>query len=163
MGGYGSGQYQSYDAKDTVEDSIILSIFEFTRAGIRWDSTCSGMITIGKSSMQFAVNDNQIRLVYRVSKGKYEGETFNYTIALARTVPNYGGYRLWWECPRCSKRCGKLYLAPSERRYLCRTCANVTYESTREMSRTKLLRYIQNFDKRLARSYQRAGLQYPPS
>jgi len=41
-------------------------------------------------------------------------------VSLTETVVNGGGKRLWFKCPKCGRRCGKLY--QSFEVYLCRKC-----------------------------------------
>lgn len=163
MGGYGSGKYQSYDAKDTVEESITLSIFKLSREGlITWGGSSRGMLTGGSScSMAYAFRDNTLMLQYTFKSGKFAGQEIRYPIKVTETHLHAGGRRIWWQCPACDRRCGKLYLAPGQKYYLCRGCANLTYQSTREMGQAKLWKYIQNFDQRLARRMQRAGVEWP--
>lgn len=163
MGGYGSGKYQSYDAKDRVEDSIILNIFKLYREGlITWGGNSRGMLTAGSScTMAYAFRNDTLMLQYTFRSGKFAGQEMRYPIRVTETQPNFGGRRLWWLCPACDRRCGKLYLAPGQKYYICRICANLTYQSTREMSQAKLWRYIQNFDGRLRRRLERAGIEWP--
>jgi hypothetical protein len=51
------------------------------------------------------------------------------TIYVETTKPNYGGVRLWWTCPDCGRRCGKLYMPGRPWRFACRLCHELTYES----------------------------------
>src|SRR5687768_6494646 len=55
------------------------------------------------------------------------------TVSLVSTVPNYGGLRWWFLCPRCGRRVGRLHLRPGL--FACRACHNLTYESA-QMSRS---------------------------
>ena len=63
MGGPGSGRWFRLDTpKDTVEDCVVLNIFELTREGtIAWDKTCTGTFTAGE-------------LHYGISSGKQPTE-----------------------------------------------------------------------------------------
>ena len=47
--------------------------------------------------------------------------------ALVRTRPPYGGVRWWFGCPRCGRRCGKLYLPPDRPDFACRICYRLRY------------------------------------
>jgi hypothetical protein len=59
-------------------------------------------------------------------------------IELLRTRPNYGGARWSLSCPLASEgecrgdRLLKLYLPPGERRFGCRKCHDLTYESSQQ-------------------------------
>jgi len=44
---------------------------------------------------------------------------------------NYGGIRIWFICPNCQKRVGKLFRKPLSENFFCRDCNNLTYLSTR--------------------------------
>jgi hypothetical protein len=50
-------------------------------------------------------------------------------VALDSTAPHYGGRRLWFLCPGCGVRTGRLYLPPGRDRFLCRGCHSLAYES----------------------------------
>ncbi len=56
----------------------------------------------------------------------YRGKSYSYSIQLTRTPCNYGNFRHWWLCPKCSKRVSVLYCAGA---YVCRHCLNVPYGS----------------------------------
>ena len=57
---------------------------------------------------------------------KHRGKHHSYNIELAKTSCNYGHYRHWWLCPKCSKRVSVLYCAGS---YVCRHCIGANYHS----------------------------------
>jgi hypothetical protein len=143
MGGSGSGRWFRLDTpKDTVEDCVTLNIFRLTREGtLAWDKTCTGSFTAGRCSMAYQLADNQLKLQYRV---KSTGRDLDYRIPLTRTYPHFGGHRLWFLCPHCNARVGKLYLAPGQVYYLCRKCADLTYQSTREMSLSDAMKILQS-------------------
>jgi hypothetical protein len=50
-------------------------------------------------------------------------------VALAFTVPNYGGRRVWFLCPECGRRVGRLYLPERAKLFACRGCHHLAYES----------------------------------
>ena len=50
------------------------------------------------------------------------------TIELCRTPQRLGGYRLWFTCPSCGRRCGVLYLPPWRHVFRCRLCHQLAYE-----------------------------------
>lgn len=51
----------------------------------------------------------------------------NTTISLVKTKCHYGGYREWFECPKCLKRAGVLYKDGDN--FRCRKCLDLVYES----------------------------------
>ena len=65
-------------------------------------------------------------------------------VRLVSTMPRYGGFRIWFECPRqsCRRRC-RVLLRPARtnaRAYACRRCAGVDY-ATQRMSGPDRIRY----------------------
>lgn len=56
----------------------------------------------------------------------YRSKPYQYSIQLTKTACNYGHYRYWWLCPKCSKRVSVLYCAGS---YVCRHCIGANYHS----------------------------------
>jgi len=48
-------------------------------------------------------------------------------VKVVRTHPNFGGVRLWYECPRCGRRAGKLYAIDVEV-LGCRVCLGLAYK-----------------------------------
>lgn len=159
MGGHGSGEYQSYGARYTVEDCHILSISAFHRAGTRWDMTTQGTVKEGRSTVGFSLQNNVLTVVYTFTSGNNKGRDMRYGIRIAQTTPYYGGSRLWFLCPHCWRRSGKLYLAPGQIYYLCRRCANLTYQSTREMSRAKIRAWIWREDARIKRLWAKVNAE----
>ena len=141
MGGPGSGRFFRFEnTKKTVEESSIIDIERLRQwSVVEWDGDNEGMFraTGRGGSISFHLGgDNQLRLLH---KGQ------DYSVPLTRTFPEFGGHRLWFLCPECKARVGKLYLAHGRARYTCRKCADLTYQSTREMSLAKA-RKIQDLD-----------------
>ena len=58
------------------------------------------------------------------------GERLNVTLFTTTTRPFYGGARRWFRCPRCGRRCAKLY-TPDYCRvpFHCRVCLQLVYQS----------------------------------
>ena len=56
----------------------------------------------------------------------HRSKPYQYSIQLTKTSCNYGHYRHWWLCPKCSKRVSVLYCAGL---YVCRHCINANYGS----------------------------------
>lgn len=48
------------------------------------------------------------------------------TVRITRTACRYGGFRQWFACPRCRRRCSVLYGSP----FYCRQCHRLNYTST---------------------------------
>ncbi|MFC6205228.1 hypothetical protein ACFPZK_10975 [Psychrobacter urativorans] len=56
----------------------------------------------------------------------YRGKAYNYSIQVSKTPCNYGHYRHWWLCPKCSSRTSVLYCAGT---YVCRHCIGANYQT----------------------------------
>jgi hypothetical protein len=63
-----------------------------------------------------------------VSYSDTRGEAITERIGIEWTPCNYGGTRPWWSCPQCDRRCAIVY-AVGVRPFMCRLCANLTYET----------------------------------
>jgi len=74
----------------------------------------------------------------------------NQILPLDKTRCNYGGFRYWFKCPRCSKRSEVLYEKYDE--FLCRQCHKVPYTSQRENDVSRLERKRMKIRKRLGAS-----------
>jgi hypothetical protein len=78
---------------------------------------------------------NAISLRY---KRLADGTESNEWISVAATRCNYGGERWWFVCPalggekKCGRRCRFLYSPAGAKRFACRECHDLTYESTRK-------------------------------
>ncbi len=142
MGGIGSGQWERSDRKTAVEECIGLNIARLTREGwLRWNApTCFITLSAGKrTSMNAWLSGNELTIMYCILSGRDQGQFVQQHIPIVRTFPHFGGHRLWWQCPTCSRRVGKLHMLYAIQGYVCRHCANVTYQSTREPTLQKLL------------------------
>jgi hypothetical protein len=134
MGGYGSGnrwQLHRPAKRRTVDEALILSI-DRLRKSTAWESK-NGISTWtyanGKaSSISWRVvefnDETEIILSY-----SSKGEAITERIRLEARPQKLGGVRYFFRCPACGTRALKLY---GLRRFLCRTCQNLTYESCQE-------------------------------
>ena len=52
-------------------------------------------------------------------------------VKISVTRCNYGGLRVWFVCPNCQKRVGKLFKKPLAEKFFCRSCNDLAYLSTR--------------------------------
>jgi hypothetical protein len=151
MGGYGSGSYQSDAAKDTVEGLKSLSISRLSHSGVLQGESCCGSLTWeNTNTVAYKRRGQALTLQYTFISGPHKGESVEYAIQITETHPHYGGRRSWFQCPTCSRRCGKLHLANTQRYFLCRICADLTYQSTREPRLTRLLASCRAHEQRRA-------------
>jgi hypothetical protein len=72
-----------------------------------------------------------IQLLKNVSIESSIIELNGQVINLTKTKCNFGGERVWFLCPACSKRVGTIYRRPLAELFLCRHCLNLTYDLRR--------------------------------
>jgi hypothetical protein len=123
---------RNYVRKERVEGCVTLSLSEMLQKSFL-------ELTVGERifrTMSFRCdysNDRQYTLgieLYRLSPSGIRLGLVNTSqqFFLHSTPLNFGGVRWWFSCPRCRRRCAKLYL-PRASAFLCRKCHNLTYES----------------------------------
>jgi hypothetical protein len=130
MGGYGSGGWH-YGPKTQVEQCIILSsswllqnhyfdlgVGHRAHLSLRWLNYFKEPIYTLTGELD-RVSPHLMRL-YLCSTGQ--------VVYLQSTGCRFGGVRWWFACPRCERRCAKLYLR-SNAGLLCRVCQDLTYRS----------------------------------
>lgn len=131
MGGFGSGnrwQLHRPSKRRTVEETLILSIDNLRKSAAWQHGRGVTTWTYGNSSKSSVswrvVDDEEIILDYTVNKTPVVER-----ISLDKRPQKLGGVRYFFACPACGKRTLKLY---GVRRFLCRTCQDLTYESCQE-------------------------------
>ena len=130
MGGHGSGLALGETARGTTEAAKRIEVSYLYRRGmlepgarssLRW--TLRGRPT---GDIRLRAETDALVLGYR-----YGDEPLSYRVELERTPCHFGGSRTWLRCPAagCGRRVGILY---GGRVFVCRTCADLAYPSTRE-------------------------------
>jgi hypothetical protein len=155
MGGFGSGRnyyattpdVEACRRLDSDDFSEMVEAADGSSADISWgdDIRIRGYI-VNSSDGDRA---DGIRLEYTAGSGD-AATKHEYRLPFDYTEPNFGGVRVWFQCPRCQTRRGILYLPPSRERFACRECYDLQYRSSRdsgnEMKRA-LDRYRDAFSK----------------
>lgn len=144
MGGYGSGRKSTGKAAPTVESALRLPIGNFAEAlntvaggallwpgSLRWSRMGRETAAIGFMALMDG-DRPAVRLSYTTTPVGGQPAKRDYLLQVEATQPNYGGRRWWWLCPRCQKRVGVLWLCSEARRFECRGCCGLTYESSQE-------------------------------
>ncbi len=139
MGGKGSGRGYGLFNNKTLDDCCDLDINQMMQTGaVQEQSFKSGIWTwfdgetgratskIGYICDTTSEHDSYLELFYQCANN---GENVNYRVKVIRTYPPYGGVRFWFICPVTGKRVGKLYLMPSDNRFLSRHAGNLCYET----------------------------------
>ena len=68
-------------------------------------------------------------------------------IEMITTPCHKGGGRLWFKCPKCGKRAGKLYRPILDIEYLCRGCHGLVYRSQyKALTAKELLELVKGID-----------------
>lgn len=94
------------------------------------------------ASIGYSVLADRVMLDYRVN-----GKPVKETVWLNKTPCNYGGSRIWFQCPHCGKRSGVLYLAGEL--FVCRKCSGLHYASQSENEYDRAARAARKVRKRL--------------
>lgn len=156
MGGFGSGR-NYYAATPDVEscrrlnsDSLsdLADCEDGERVTISWGDDTSIRARVVNTSQSDRADG--IRLTY-TAHADGDSTQHEYRVPFDYTEPHFGGVRVWFECPRCGTRRGKLYLPPSQQRFACRECYGLQYRSSRD-SGNKMKRARQRYKKAFAKA-----------
>lgn len=154
MGGTGSGRWTYHDKKTTVEECWAIGISEIAR---RVDLQNPGGGSGSLRPLQPATGhrmppvrikpkvgpeDKPVLILSYAVKDRWGFERrIEETVRLQTTRPHFGGSRHFFSCPRatdgreCGRRVGKLYRPPDQRRFACRHCLDLTYQSSQRSHR----------------------------
>jgi hypothetical protein len=131
MGGSGSGSWWRWNTQTTCEEVKRVDIrymkkHNLLKAGhsgtLSWKRGDEDSGYIG-----YRVEENRLILDYRFREHGGEWQPIKESVWFDRTPCNYGGERLWFLCPHCSKRVAVLYGVGA--RFLCRHCYDIHYSS----------------------------------
>ncbi len=142
MGGYGSGDWQIWNAKPLVERCRSLDMRLWCREGRLYPGADFSTTWFDKNGNQLAsigvrVGHDQLTLQYQYQyhQGDNVWEAIRDSIPLTWTPCNYGGRRPWFQCPGivngapCGRRVAKLYLR--RKLFRCRRCHGLVYSAQR--------------------------------
>jgi hypothetical protein len=128
MGGFGSGRWSGRDGA-TTDSSNYIDISFLKKRGFLKEGA-SGILnwsvngrSVGSVVVRYHCND--LKLNYRYL-GDVE-EKVEQIVQIVTTPCNYGGFRFWFLCPKCSIRIRILYCAG--KLFLCRHCYELPYQS----------------------------------
>ena len=117
----------SFTTRGTTDGSLSVDVRFLAREGmlspghrgsLAWRSAGKEIASIG-----IEADFNSVRFRYTS-----QGRSVDLPISLDHTQPGYmPGWRQWFLCPECGRRCALLY-AP---RFACRICLDLRYESQR--------------------------------
>lgn len=174
MGSYRSGPSQIHAG--TVEHSYVLDLVQWQRKGllvpgsfVTWHWSRGGKETgsIG-ATLSAEPGDTRVStatLIYRAGRDD-QWEDVREPIRIMWTPCRFGGVRPWFVCPggtrylACDRRVLKLY-AHRDGLFVCRQCADLTYQSQREPAQARGLTRAQTIRRRLGGSGSMAE-PFPP-
>ncbi len=117
--------------KNLVEDSIEFNISLFKKA--LKDAATESV------SKDISVDLENLNIRFRVQSDNIvfdcytSGESKHYVVRIAKTrCGTYKGERVWFQCPTCKRRSGKLYLLQGTIKLQCRVCHDMIYKSQKE-------------------------------
>jgi hypothetical protein len=150
VGGTDSGRWNDHEKRRTVEESWTLDVAGLPlRAPLSspLSGTLEAIKIVGPRKVlrvRYALVEEDegpiLTLTYAPELGSPE-RIFEQRLELLTTKANFGGVRWWFACPftiwreRCNRRVAKLYLPPEARKFGCRLCHDLTYESSQESHR----------------------------
>ncbi len=154
MGGTGSGRWTYHEKKKTVEGCWSISISQIARTidlrnpqpvpgGLRPKMPKTGKrMSPVRCTLQIGGDVTPVLMLSYAVKDRWRLEhQVEETVRLQTTQPNFGGVRWWFSCPRkvdggrCGRRVEKLYRPPDHRRFACRNCLDLTYETCQQSGR----------------------------
>jgi len=151
MGGIGSGDWFRWSSRATTESQLRVDIRWLKRHGYLM-AGATGSMSWSRGgeqtwSVNFRVGHNQLVLSYRHKPDDGEWESVEEIVWFERTACNYGGYRIWFQCPHCHRRVAVLYGAGKY--FLCRHCYGLTYTSQQQSRPDRLMRKARKIRARL--------------
>lgn len=149
MGGLGSGR-STGSGGPTCEGCHAIDVRAYARKKLLTPGT-SGWTRWYRcdeesGSIGFIAGHDSITLKFRTQPYGGDWEDVEQRVGLSHTTPHFGGRRPWFQCPRCWRRCAKLY---GGSRFYCRKCRGLSYESQREDLASRLLSRAQKIRMRL--------------
>lgn len=130
------------------------------RGGLRWGryhisvEDCHSLSAWGQFVCSWnGEEDDEFKVKWSGNKGGYfileykrDGGKYQEQISFSETPCHFGGSRVWFVCPGCGRRAGKLYLPTNfyysgggrVQHWRCRYCHKLTYEQRRSRDLTRI-------------------------
>ncbi len=149
MGGFGSGRRGGNDCTD---DMRTLDVRKLQRQrlltpgnSLSWAWSRNGETT---ATINLTVGADRVTLDYRQRERGGEWRPMNYPVRLDWTGCNFGGRRVWWQCPvaGCGRRVAVLFGGTV---FACRHCHHLAYRSQREADHDRASRWVDKLRDRL--------------
>ena len=125
-------------AKNTCEGALGLNVNNLRRWGyVQKGLSRSGSVTWSYGDAEPYASASISGYEGRKIELRYQsnGQQVAQTVPIEWTRCRFGGERPWFTCPRCYRRCGKVYAAGTY--FYCRKCYGLCYESQLENPRRR--------------------------
>jgi hypothetical protein len=135
MGGYGSGRTGGRPTAEAC-DSYVFNASWFNRGRLKSGSHGIAPLRYSDGFEVSIVIDTRDQhygfLTLSHARRNGDGSDVRYQVQLVQTLPNYGGVRWWFVCPRSGRRVAKLYLPLGGAYFWSRKAYGLGYRSQRE-------------------------------
>lgn len=123
-----------FHRRPIVEDCLFLDIRILKRQN-QLEHGCHAIIWTRSGedagSIQIVVARPRVLLRYRARQGtESEWTHYEQELTICSTACHFGGFRQWWQCPRCGRRVAILYCLVGT--FACRHCNNLAHRSQLE-------------------------------
>jgi hypothetical protein len=132
---------QRWTSRLTVEECFSLNVNEMCRAGVfngsigaRWRYCWPNALGNTAFSVDYTLEEfpgvaMALKLQFEV-RDQPKSTTTSQRVKITTTCPYLGGRRFWFQCPKCGKRVGCLFLPTGGQAFACRLCYYLTYRSS---------------------------------
>lgn len=156
MGGFGSGLSTGFSKRTTIEETKRVDIRFMKKKGFLKDGV-SGKLTWTsgdqpRGNIDFSCTQDYLKLVFKYRRNNEDWQPVEQKIWFDRTPCNYGGERLWFNCPECASRVAVLCLERSL--FLCRHCHQLPYSSQQEGSIDRIVNKKHKLGERIFEHYE---------
>ncbi len=156
MGGVGSGNWYRWDKKTTTDQVKRIDIRFMKKQGLLKPNTTGSLNWTVRGepcgSIRYTCYTDYLQLSFRHRNRGDEWQPVEQYIPFDRTACHFGGERLWFLCPNCSKRVGLLYGVG--KLFLCRHCYELPYSSQNSSHMDNLIEQKHKLGERIFEHYE---------
>ena len=138
MGGYNSTRWNHHSRKTTVEECVMIDALRVlpSARNIETHAALGDLITWTSNGRTWAavayLMEYDPAPIMCLSYGIASGERVTERVRLTATRPFNNAVRYWFTCPSCARRCRCLHKPSYARRFLCRKCHDLGYNSQQD-------------------------------
>lgn len=156
MGGPGSGNWYRWDKKITTDEVKRIDIRFMKKQGLLKPNTTGTLDWSVRGqpsgSIRYTCYADFLHLDFKHRTSGDEWQPVLQRIPFDRTSCHFGGERLWFLCPHCSKRVGVLYAVGKP--FLCRHCHQLPYSSQNSSYLDNLIEQKHKLGERIFQHYE---------